>query len=912
MTMTRKHAAADETPDAGKDEPLWYTLSAADCTERLEVDPGSGLSSEEADRRLEKYGPNELSTAKKDSFFKAFLRQYRPLMQIVLLGAAVVSIFIRNYSTTGLLVLVTLFNAILGMTQESKAHRSVEALKQMLLSEARVRRGGEVVLVPATQLVPGDIVLIREGDRIPADGRLIKAATLEVEESSLTGESSPVLKSLDPITEEDMPLGDRTNMAFMNTNATRGRAEMVVTGTGMSTQVGNIADMLQEAEAEETPLTLQINQLTRVILIIAAATFGGVLAAGLFRGEPFNALFQMGVALAVGAIPDALPAVVTSVLSFGTVAMAKKNAIIKHLPSVETLGSTSAICSDKTGTLTMNQMTVRELVLPGARYTVTGHGYSTEGDIKRVGGSEEVDLESVLVPMVLCSDATIQEDRCVGDPNEGALVVLAAKDGIDAEETRSGHPRVATLPFDSEYMLMATFHEETGDGGGKVIRCYVKGAPDRVVERAGYIRQQDGRVVPMDEEWHKRVLDENDSLARKGLRELITAQREIDPGSFDPDGDLLEQVNDLTLSAMVGILDPPRPEVKESIEKCKEAGIRVRMITGDHAVTAQAVAEELGIEGNVVTGSEFEKMSDAEVDERIDDIGVVARVAPQDKVRMVKTLQAKGDIVAMTGDGVNDAPALKTANIGVAMGVTGTDVAKEAAAMVLADDNFNSIVNAVEEGRIIYDNLMKFIRLQMSNLIGFILGFLGAGAIASVSLFNPWQVIWIHFGDLAPIGATLGFDTPTPGLMQRKPRPSKQPIIDLRGGVQIAVTGIMMAAAAVALRQFAVGHYNSADIGQTMALTVFAYAHVSAALNLRYPDTSIFRRETLSNYKLWLSFVWSIVGMVLIAEVGFLRDVFKTTHLSLQQWGICLGVAAAVMLIGELLKPVMKLIPRKY
>jgi Ca2+-transporting ATPase len=912
--MTRK-SNSKSTPAASapaKDTVAWYTLSVGECTRTLGVDPATGLSTDESARRLEKYGPNELAEARKETVIKEFLRQYRSLMQIVLAGAAIVSIIIHDYSTAGLLFFVTLFNAVLGMIQESKAHKSVEALKKMLISEARVRRDEEAISIPAAQLVPGDIVLIREGDRIPADGRLISVATLEMEESSLTGESVPVLKNIDPIALPEVPLGDRTNMVFMNTNVTRGRAEMVVTETSMSTQVGHIANMLREAKEERTPLTKQINQLTRIILIIAAATFGSVLAFGLARGKPFDSLFQLGVALAVGSIPDALPAVVTTILSLGTVAMARKCAIIKRLPSVETLGSTSAICADKTGTLTMNQMTVNTLVLPGARYHVTGHGYSTEGDIKRVDGNGNVELDPVLLPMVLCSDASVQEGRCVGDPNEGALIVLAMKNGIDIKETRNHYPRIATLPFDSEYMLMATFHKITGKDGQPVIRCYVKGAPDKIVDRTGYIRQLDGKVLPMDKELHKRVLDENDSLARQGLRELIVAQRDIDPKAFNPDVNLLDYVKDLTLLAMVGILDPPRAEVKEAIDRCKDAGIRVRMITGDHALTASSVAQELGIEGQAVTGAEFEKMTDAEVAKSINDIGILARVAPRDKVRMVKALQANGDIVAMTGDGVNDAPALKTADIGVAMGVAGTDVAKEAAAMVLTDDNFKTIVNAVREGRIIYDNLMKFIRLQMSNLVGFILGFLGAGIIASVALFNPWQVIWVHFGDLAPIGAALGTDTATPGLMQRKPRPARQPIIDLRSGVQIALSGLFMAAAALVIRQLAVPKYGSAAVAQTMALTVFACAHIAVALNLRYPDKSIFHLETLSNFKLWLSFLWAIIGMFLVVEIRVLREVFNTSPLTLEQWMLCLGATAAILLLGEVIKPLLLLIPKKY
>ncbi|MBN2168152.1 MAG: HAD-IC family P-type ATPase, partial [Actinobacteria bacterium] len=565
----------------------------------------------------------------------------------------------------------------------------------------------------------------------------------------------------------------------------------------------------------------------------------------------------------------------------------------------------------KTGTLTMNQMTVKTLVLPGARFSVTGQGYNTQGRIKRVAGEGDTALDTVLLPMVLCSDATVHDDKCVGDPNEGALVVLAAKGGIGAEETRVHYPRIATLPFDAQYMLMATFHKMKGEDGNTTVRCYVKGAPDRLLDRAGEIRMWDGKEVKLDDDTRKKITEEIDSLAGEGLREMAVARRDIDPAQFDPKGNLLDLVKDLTLLALAGIKDPPREEAAESIAECKKAGIRVRMITGDYAATASAVAAELGIEGEAITGVELEKMSSEEAEQRIDKIGIVARVAPQDKVTVVQALKSRGDIVAMTGDGVNDAPALKAADIGIAMGVSGTDVAREAADMVLADDNFSTIVNAVTEGRIVYDNMMKYIRMQMSNLVGFILGFLGAGAIASVSLFTPGQVIWVHFGALLFIGAALGFDTPSPGLMEKKPRPADQPIIGLRAGVQIGFTGLMMAAAAVGGRQIAVHSGLSAATAQTIALTIFAVSHIAVALNLRYPDVTVFRRETLTNVKLFLSFLWAILGMLVITEIPLLRDIFKTTQLAAPQWGLCLCSTVAILLLGELAKLVWRFIPEK-
>lgn len=894
----------DNTPD-------WYKLSIDECAESLGADLSKGLGNDEARRRIEKYGRNEMAEGKKETLIAAFLRQYKPLMQLVLVGTAVVSAAIQNWPSFAVLFLVTLFNALLGLKQEGKARESVEALRQMMVVEARVRRSGEVISVPAAELVPGDTVLLREGDRVPADGRLVTASTLEVEESSLTGESVSVLKTLPPIEAEEVGVGDRTNMVFMNTNVARGRAEFLVTDTGMSTEVGHIADSLKEKKKESTPLTRQIDTLAKVIVVIAGASFVLVMVFGSVRGKPFNDLFGASIALIIGAIPAGLPAVVTAILSVGTVALAKMNAIVKNLPSAETLGSVSAICTDKTGTLTMNQMTVRELVLSGARYKVTGEGYSTDGEIMHAAGQDVGQLEMVLMPMVLCSDATVKDGRCVGDPNEGALVVLAAKHGIDATETRELYPRVATLPFDSEYMLMATYHEMKDESGNNVVRCFVKGAPDVVLARSTSFRRWDGDVIDVDSNLRKKITEEFDTIAADGLRELVVASKDLQPGSFDPGGDLLAVVQDLTLLALVGIADPPRPEAAAAVAECKEAGIRVRMITGDHIVTAKAVAGELVIGGEAVSGQEFEELSDDEVKERVGSIGIVARVAPQDKVKMVKALQDTGEVVAMTGDGVNDAPALKTADIGVAMGVSGTDVSKEAAAMILTDDNFSTIVNAVHGGRVTYDNLMKFIRLQMSNLTAFIIGFLGLGMIASIALFNPLQIMWIKFVSLVPVGAVLAYDTPAPDIMQRKPRPSSQPVLDLRASIQIFLMGLLLAGSAVAIREWSVYHYGSALTAQTMAFAVFSTGPIVFALNLRFPDRSIFNSETFTNPKLWYAFLWCLFGTILLTQTELMRSIFKMSEINATQWITCLCVTVVMILVGDLLKIPLRLIPRK-
>ncbi|MGH3460371.1 MAG: cation-translocating P-type ATPase, partial [Kribbellaceae bacterium] len=665
-------AGAERTSESGPD---WHSSDADAVAQRLGVELDRGLSADEADRRLQSHGSNRLAEGKKESGLQAFLRQYRDFMQIVLLAAAAISLIVtQDVPTAVVLAGLTVFNAVIGLRQEAKAEDSVKALAKMLKTIARVRRDGQAVEIDAEGLVPGDVVLMEAGNRVPADGRVCVAATLEIEEAALTGESLPVGKSTQPVPGADVPLGDRVCMAYMNTSVTRGRGEMIVTATGMGTEIGHIAEMLAATEADKTPLQKQLDGLSKVIATIAGIALVLVVILGLVRGESFDTLFITGVALAVAAIPTGLPAVVTALLSMGTREIARRNAIVKRLPAVETLGSTSAICSDKTGTLTLNKMTARELAIAGRnRFTVSGEGYRTDGEIKHVGGAH-IDLDPYLLPMILCADAVLDGDDLIGDPTEGALIVLAAKGGLDVEETRSTYPRIAEVPFDSDYKFMATFHEMTGARGEPVVRCYVKGAPDVLISRAGAYRDIDGTEVPVTDANRDLANDANDRMAAAGQRVMVVAQRDLDPASFSPEGDLLGLVQGLTLLAMVGIVDPPRSEAKAAIAECRDAGIRVRMITGDHATTAAAIAAELGIEGRAITGTAFAAMSDDELLDQLPQIGVIARVAPEDKVRLVRLLKQSGNVVAMTGDGVNDAPALKAADIGVAMGITGTEV----------------------------------------------------------------------------------------------------------------------------------------------------------------------------------------------------------------------------------------------
>jgi Ca2+-transporting ATPase len=901
-TPLHADVAAPKTDPDRDVQTAWHNLTAAEACARLETDARAGLDPAEVERRRTEYGPNKLAEAKTEPGWRAFLRQYRDLMQLVLLGAAIVSmVALQEFSTGIVIIALTVLNAILGLNQEGKAAESVAALQKMLIIRAHVRRGGALTDVPAEELVPGDVVSFEAGDKIPADGRLLVAATLEIEEAALTGESTPVPKTVEPVPGADVPLGDRVDMAYMNSTVTRGRGEMVVTGTGMSTEVGQISGMLSHVQQEKTPLTRQLDQLTVLITIMAGVALALVIVIGLVRGDDFDELFLVGISLAIAAIPTGLPAVVTTMLSLGTQALAAKGAIVKRLRSVETLGSTSAICSDKTGTLTLNQMTVRQLLIAGRRYSVDGEGYSTNGNILRVAGDTDTSLEPVLLPMALANDGAVHDGEIVGDPTEVALVVLAEKGGLDVDETRRVYPRVGEVPFDSEYKFMATFHEMDG-----VIRCFVKGAPDVLLARSTEIRDVDGSGRPIDE-YRERVLEENDRLASEGLRVLAVASRDILPAHFDPNGVLLDDVEALTLLALVGIVDPPRKEAKDAIARCKEAGIRARMITGDHVTTAAAIAEQLGIEGRALSGTEFAALSDEELEQQVDGIGVVARVAPEDKVRLVDVLKRKGNVVSMTGDGVNDAPALKRADIGVAMGITGTEVTKEAADMILTDDNFATIVSAVEGGRGIYDNLMKYVRVQLIMLGGFILTFLGAAIfdVAGGTPLTPLQILWINFAIDVLLAIGLGFDAQAPGLMRRKPRDASAPIVDRSLGIQLAVASVVMAALTLVVVAWGEHRYNLV-VATTMGLTTLSLMHIVAALEAREPTESIFTRYTIANRRFVQLIGAATVLAFLVTTLAPLQRIFDTVALTSSQWGVVLLGPIAFLAFAELGKLVLR------
>ena len=906
MTSGVTHTPRSGRPPAAGGA-AWHTLGADQVLHSEGVDGRCGLSSAEAAARAQRSGPNKLATGEAEPRWHAFVRQYNDPMQIGLLAAGIGSIYpLKQLGTGVLLIVLTLFNAVMNMRQEGQAAASVAALQKMTMIKAKVRRDGQLAEIPAGQLVPGDIIAIEAGDVVPADGRLLKAATLEADESALTGESLPVSKGTEPVKGAGTPLGDRTDMVYMNTNVTRGAGEFVVTATGMATEVGHISGMLAEEQDVKTPLTRQMDRLEEQILVVAGIALVASMGLNLARGETFIAVFDAAVAFAIAAIPVGLPTVVTTILAWGTQQLAKAGAIMKRLASTETLGSTSAINSDKTGTLTLNQMTAVAMVAAGRRYAIEGNGYSTVGRITRVGGEADIGLDEFLLPMVLASDAVVRDGELIGDPTEGALVVLAAKGGIDAVSTRDRYPRIAELPFDAAYKLMATFHTMKDASGRQVIRCFVKGAPDQLLGRAATVADADAGPVQADGAFRQRFLAENQRLGQQGLRVIATARKDLDPAAFDAGADLLSLVTGLELLALVGIVDPPRPTARASIATAKKAGIRVRMITGDYAVTAAATARQLGIDGTVLTGAEFAAMSDEEALAKVDGIGVIARVSPEHKVRLVDVLRKQGQIVAMTGDGVNDAPAVKEADIGIAMG-TGTEVTQEAAVMILTDDNFSTVVRAVELGRGLYDNLARYIRYQMGGLFAYIATFLGASVfnIAGGVPLLPLQTLWVSFTMLSIQSVGLGYSKPAAGLMDRPPLPPGRPILT-RGLIGwLAFVGLLMATGTLSVISWA-DQVHGLAVARTTGMVTFALFLLFFSIESKDERDSAFSLGTFSDRTFARTTGVSFVLLVLSTVLGIFHTVMKTATLSVPQWLICTAVALSVVVAAEIRKAVLR------
>jgi P-type Ca2+ transporter type 2C len=890
-------AVTDQVKPAA-DGRRWYSLSPDSVVEVLDVDPGVGLSGSEAAALLAEHGPNALPAESTAPGWRRFLQQYRSYMQIILVAAAIVSLAVKQWSTGVLLVLITIVNAIVGLRQEGKAESAMNALQAMVKATARVRRDGSEAEIPAEQIVVGDVVLLAAGDEVPADGRIIEASALQIDESALTGESVPASKGVEAPEGTDLAPGDQTDMAFMHTPVTHGSGVMIVTATGSDTEVGRIAGMLATTTREQTPLTKQLNTLTLWIAAAAGITLVIMFVLGAQRGHSATVVFTSAVALAIAAIPEAMPTVLQVILSLGAKDLAEHGAVLKDLASVETLGSTSAINSDKTGTLTMNQMTAVEVLDPTDRYTISGSGYELEGKVHHAAGSSDT-IGDAILPYVVASDAKLVDGKVVGDPTEGALLVLGHKAGLDIDATRERYPRLATLPFDPTYKLMAVFAKVADPSGNEVVRCYVKGAAPAVMSHTSGALSA-GETIPWDEDLRSRADANVQRMGEEGLRVMAGAFRDLEPASFDPDGELLDYVEGLQITSLVGMVDPPRAESKQSVEDAQKAHIRVRMVTGDDVVTGAAIAEQLGIEGEAILGAEFAALKESERLSRIDQIGVVGRVAPEHKVLLVETLKKQGDVVAMTGDGVNDAPSIKAAHIGVAMG-SGTEVAKNAGRMILTDDNFATIVRAVEQGRKLYDNLTKYVRFVLISLVAFVLTFLGATLlnIAAGEPFSPAQVLYIHFFVSAPFGVALGLDQATSGLMRLRPRPSGESIITTGVKVTSGLVGLYMAAVLDALIYFGKEHYHSTVVGSSIGLSAFALMLVVAAYESRSVSRSILARETFDNAKMNWTALAEIALAVMITQMDLFNRLLDTTPLTAGQFGLALASAVLLFVLWE-------------
>ena len=792
-----------------KDEPIntsiaWHALANIEIVKLLDVNLKHGLTDDEVVKRQKQFGPNRLTARRSVPGWKRFLNQFHQPLVYILLVSASVTLALNEYVDSIVIFLVVLINAIVGYVQEHKAEKSIEALAQMVTTEATVRRDGRKDRISADELVPGDIVLLQSGDKVPADLRLFYNKSLQVDESALTGESLPVEKQTDPIA-QNAQLADRVNLGFAGTLVTHGQAEGVVWAIGNQTETGRIARLISSAISLSTPLTRKIHEFSHILLWVILVLAGLTFIIGIMRGETAVEVFMAAVALAVGAIPEGLPAAVTITLAIGVNRMAKRRAIIRRLPAVETLGSTTVICSDKTGTLTENQMTVQEVFVSGQSYPVTGAGYTTDGKVmdgvNPANINENTALRECLLIGMLCNDSQLNFEegqwQIQGDPTEAALIVAAVKAGLREEDFRDQYSRLDTIPFESEHQYMATLHRHD-DQTCRVI--YKKGSMEKVLERSHDMLLNNGKTAPLDTD-AIRICAEN--MAARGMRVLAFARRVTDAGHESLEH---QHVADkLTFVGLQGMMDPPRREAIESVKKCHEAGVQVKMITGDHVITAKAIANQLGLNADIdsalkaVTGAELDKTSEVDLPQLAERTSVFARVTPEQKLKLVRALQLQGHVVAMTGDGVNDAPALKQADIGIAMGISGTEVAKGAADMLLTDDNFSSIEAAIEEGRGVFDNLTKFIVWTLPTNMGEGLIILSAVLVGTALPVMPVHILWINMATALLLGLMLVFEPKEPDLMQRRPRDPKSPILTVPLILRIALVSFIMLAGAFGL-----------------------------------------------------------------------------------------------------------------
>jgi len=871
----------------------------------METDPLTGLSNESADHRYEIFGPNALTQKRGQGPMIRFLLQFNQPLVLILLASTVVTVFLKEWMDAGVIFAVVLVNALIGFVQESKALKAIEALAKAMVSEATVLRAGEKKKIPSSRLVPGDIVFLQSGDKVPADVRLFTIRELQIDESALTGESVPVQKAL-AMLERDMPIADRKNMAYSSTLVTYGTGQGIVIATGDQTEIGRINELISSAEILETPLTKKIHRFSTILLYVILGMAGLTFAIGAVRNQNLVEMFLASVALAVGAIPEGLPAAITITLAIGVSRMARRNAIIRKLPAVETLGSTTVICSDKTGTLTQNQMTVETIYAGGSEYSVSGVGYSPEGKIVPSPGAAPADsnraLAEVLKAGLLCNDSVLKRGdegwRVEGDPTEGALITSAKKAGYSREELETTMPRIDAIPFESVHQYMATLHD-LGESKPKIV--YVKGSIESLCLECNVLYNKEGNLDVADaREIHNQV----ETMAQKGLRVLAFSRKEMPPETRTISHEDLQE--GLQFLGLQGMIDPPREEAVAAVETCQQAGILVKMITGDHAGTAAAIARKIGLCGDtcsvhtreVLTGRDIETLSDEDLAGEAQRTAVFARVSPEQKLRLVKALQEKDHVVAMTGDGVNDAPALRQANIGIAMGISGTEVSKESADMVLTNDNFSTIQAAVEEGRGVFDNLMKFITWTLPTNGGEGLVILFAILLGTRLPILPLQILWINMTTALLLGLTLAVEPKEPGLMDKPPRDPRQPILSRQLLLRIFVVSFILLISAFGFfkLELALRGGNEA-LARTVAVNVFVFGemfYLFACRSMKQPA----RRLGLFSNK------WLLAGVLIMALLQVIytyapvfNKVFKSHPMGISEWSMVLGSSTFILFV---------------
>jgi len=907
----------------------WHALDADDTLNQFSTPADAGLSSSEATKRLQTYGPNQLAEAPPTTIWQMLWEQFNNFVVILLIVAAVISALLGDYVEAGAIVAIVILNAVLGIVQERRAEQALAALRKLAAPEANILRDGHRITVPASQLVPGDIVFLEAGNYIPADLRLTDAINLRIDEAALTGESVPAQKDANTVLQPNIPLGDRKNTAFMGTVVTYGRGKGIVVSTGMHTQIGLIAEMLQGVEQEQTPLQRRLDQLGKVLGWAALGVCALVFAIGWMRGMDPLEMFIIAVSLAIAAVPEGLPAVVTISLALGMREMIQRNALIRRLSSVETLGSATVICSDKTGTLTQNEMTVTRVAVDGDFVTVTGSGYTPEGEFlmgdKAVSLAQYPAIRTALWVGALNNDAVLEISgesagettyRMVGDPTEGALVVAAVKAGAQLSPLNQAYPRIQEVPFDSERKRMITVHTVRDPQPDDISPFYddqqrewyavtEKGAPDIVLQQCTHYQNRFDKTVPLDDDQRRRILAANDSMTQDALRVLGVAYRVVNILDENGDGkvDNHELEQEMIFVGLLGMIDPSRPEVPSALETARQAGIRTVMITGDYPKTARAIAEDIGLmqpDHIVLTGHDLDQINDDKLLDEVKHTDVFARVSPQHKMRIVQALRANGEVVAMTGDGVNDAPSIKQADIGVAMGITGTDVTKEAADMVLTDDNYASIVSAVEQGRVIYSNIRKFVYYLLScNLAEIAIIFFATLFGLPVPL-TAIQLLWLNLiTDGAPALA-LGVEKGDPDIMQQPPRHPKEPIINKRMTIGIVVQTI--AITSVTLAAYLIGLAFYPEAAKTMAFVTLSFSELLRAFTARSENYPILKVGLFTNKAMNWGVLASLILLLAVVYIPFLSRIFNTVPLVWAEWQFVLPLLLVPAIAAELTK----------